>query len=148
MKLITIFLFLSASLSINAQGRIEYEYDEVGNRICQSCSLPILSKAMSSRTLPMVSEENNEANISINNGIGIKVYPNPTSDIVYVDVMNCKEWDKCRITLYNSQGALFFSQDKINKGTVDINLREYPSGMYILTVFVDNTSTTYKVIKQ
>lgn len=85
-----LFLFILFSCIPNisfAQGRIEYEYDEVGNRICQSCIMPVLNKAMAK---PKKLGDDKFADGQ--EPLRISLYPNPTSDIVHLYI-NSRESD-------------------------------------------------------
>ena len=141
-QLYTMILFFPAIA--HAQGRIEYEYDEVGNRICQSCEMPAISKAMSRPLLPVSGKGNGDVGCNA----GIRVYPNLTTDVLYIALKNVESNGNYRVMLYNSQGALIMSKENIESETTDISLGQLPVGTYLLTVFENEMQTTFKVIKQ
>lgn len=143
-KIIIFLVLVWVPAFVKAQGRIEYEYDEVGNRICQSCEMPILSKSMSRPSLPVDSEGSGD----VDGDVGIRVYPNPTADVLYVVVKKGENHRNVKIMLHNSRGALIMSKEGIESETTDINLGQLPSGTYLLIVLINDKQTTFKVMKQ
>ena len=75
----------------------------------------------------------------------IQIYPNPTSNILYIKSDILKE--KYDLQLKNVEGTSIFESSFEN--TFEINFSLLPSGIYFLT-FTNNElkSTTQKIIKQ
>ncbi len=75
----------------------------------------------------------------------LKVYPNPTSQSLYV---THPEFNSFRITIADLNGKQLYS-GKINKEQ-PLDVSEYTQGMYLVTI--ENTTTkkknTYKIIKK
>ena len=139
--LLLMSFLLTSSYSL-AQGRIEYEYDEVGNRICQSCVMPVQNKAMAkSKFLVDEKLSDRQQNISVD------VYPNPTSDYIHIIVKGIVEHGNYSLTLCTSQGTMIFSKSVTDEMT-DINLTDYPNGVYLLAVGTESNKTICKVVKQ
>lgn len=137
-----IMSFLLASSYSLAQGRIEYEYDEAGNRICQSCVMPMLNKAVAKPEY--IVEGTPDGMLQT---VSVDVYPNPTSDYIHVTLKGDAVHVNYSLSLCTSQGTLLFSEDMAN-GITDLNLADYPSGIYLLNVVVGGKNTICKVLKQ
>ncbi len=70
------------------------------------------------------------------------VYPNPTASIVQVKGVNA---EKTTLTIYNQQGTRL--QQHQLTGTQEVDLSEYPTGLYILTLTQESGHAVYRVIK-
>ncbi len=72
----------------------------------------------------------------------VKLYPNPTSDVVRVQLPNNQEVQK--IIVYNLMGKKIITQN-----TNKIDLSQYPSGAYLVEIITKSGETqTRKVIKK
>jgi len=82
----------------------------------------------------------------ITQGISLKVFPNPSTDFLSVELDQYRD-KPCKAILYSLQGAIVFSSDFKNNYT--INLRNIIPGQYIITV-VSEGILLYrkKIIKQ
>lgn len=88
------------------------------------------------------------------NGIGetqiidATVGPNPTSGVVNVQLtMNNEQLEETKIQVFDIYGKLLMD-NKIEDSNFAIDLTEYPDGMYLIRLYLDNgQSTTLKVIK-
>lgn len=70
----------------------------------------------------------------------VKVFPNPTSGILYLD----SELDIARIEVYNTLG-----QKILTTGHKEINLQHASEGLYVVTVITHNGArASYKIIKK
>jgi len=74
----------------------------------------------------------------------IKIYPNPTQDLIHIDFSN-RFAERCELKLYNIDGALlkkeyFFEEQK------KINLADLPSGLYLLQLKTGGESYQQRVI--
>ncbi|TGN21944.1 T9SS type A sorting domain-containing protein [Empedobacter tilapiae] len=75
----------------------------------------------------------------------VELYPNPTSD--YINLLIQQGIEPTTGSVYNLTGQKL--QDfKINSRTTAIDLRNYPSGIYIIQFNVDKQSHSIKVIKK
>ncbi|ASW74787.1 hypothetical protein IQ37_19645 [Chryseobacterium piperi] len=93
-------------------------------------------------------EENSNVENTINKNI--KVYPNPTKDILYVDFNgNVKDFNSLEIYSVDAKKVITKSLSSANKGKIEVNLSQYPTGIYILKVIdKDGKSYPYKIIKK
>ncbi len=82
--------------------------------------------------------------------INVKVYPNPTSDLVFVDIIET-QIDWLYIEIYDLQGKLI-SSDKYAgiSSRIGINTASFTKGTYLLNLKDknDNLLGNYKLIKQ
>jgi hypothetical protein len=69
----------------------------------------------------------------------ISVYPNPASDMISVDVVDYEI-----IRVLNSCGHTIYESSK----DCDIDLKEYPSGIYFINVVTNEQIITKKIVKQ
>jgi len=79
---------------------------------------------------------------TVNNDIA--VYPNPSSDQVYVDFGKNKV---SKICLYSVNGALVFEENIKNKSHEIIDISGLRTGVYFVKVFGDNNVCTKKILK-
>jgi hypothetical protein len=79
------------------------------------------------------SEEIDEANL---------IYPNPfTESFRILDIPNAS-----MITVFNSSGALIY-QKKTSSASLEVDLKEFPSGVYLLRVDSEESSIAKRLIK-
>ena len=77
-----------------------------------------------------------------------KVYPNPTTGYVFVDVIT-ESSDDVQLAIYNTTGQQVQSVQFPSQSTrFELNMTELPTGVYILRFAVDNKITTKKLILQ
>jgi len=74
---------------------------------------------------------------------GFKLYPNPTSNALYIEASNTLT----SIEIYNLLGQQILSS-KPNTLTEEIDMSGFNSGMYLVKVTIGEQSETYKVLKQ
>ena len=83
---------------------------------------------------------------SITQNNEISVYPNPTKDIVYIQV-NGSQMLKSVAGLYSSNGKLLKQFSLIDERTI-LKTQEFPNGSYLLKISKDNTLfQTFKLVK-
>lgn len=71
----------------------------------------------------------------------IEVYPNPTSEIIYVSALNTID----HVTVFNSCGQKFTST-LINAKEFNLNISGYPSGMYVMVFKSGGTFISRKIL--
>ena len=73
----------------------------------------------------------------------IKIFPNPTSGLVKIDILNAEE---ICISLFDINGKLLFEKSDINTSeTVDIS--NYSNGIYTLIIKTKNGTFVNKIVK-
>lgn len=76
--------------------------------------------------------------------LNVNIYPNPTTDCI--QVMPTESIDNLKFELYTIDGQLL--QHGIIRGIKQtIDMKNYPSGSYLLRVHVDNMENNYRIIK-
>jgi hypothetical protein len=79
--------------------------------------------------------------------IPVRVYPNPTQGIVYVDLPNTGKDFPNRVRLFDSHGKLIFEKEG-SGNKMEIDISSYPAGYYIVELSAKDEHTTWKIIKQ
>jgi CubicO group peptidase (beta-lactamase class C family) len=69
-----------------------------------------------------------------------KIYPNPTEDIVYFDVMHATASD--RMLISNMLGSIVYDGAPLNQ----LSVREFDSGVYEVQLFIKNSKRTSRFI--
>jgi hypothetical protein len=75
----------------------------------------------------------------------VKVYPNPTTDNVTVRLE--RSVADMRYELYDVDGRLL-QKESIRTAEQAIELREYPTGSYVLRIVGSNLQNSYKIVKK
>jgi len=100
----------------------------------------VLSQGFHQNTYSVVSVENNS-------NIDLRVYPNPTTDLIMVD-FNQYENASYVLTIIDLNGKVLHSK-KLNSNKVLLNFATYVSGTYLLLVKQqDKLIKSFKIIKK
>ncbi|MBE4951372.1 T9SS type A sorting domain-containing protein [Chryseobacterium culicis] len=77
---------------------------------------------------------------------GVKLYPNPTKDILNID-LNGKSFKTLEI--YSIDAKKIITRDILSVKSVEVNLSQYPAGIYMVTL-IDSNGKNYpnKIIKK
>lgn len=70
----------------------------------------------------------------------IKLYPNPTNDLLKIDI---KQRVPYELVLHNLEGQVFFSGYDTN----EIELTNFSNGTYFITIIINNNYYNYQIIK-
>jgi len=72
----------------------------------------------------------------------LRIYPNPTSDIIYIESIDNTEYD---VSIFNLNGQLIKNDNKVDQ----ISIAMLPRGTYLLKAVSINTNRiyNYKIIK-
>lgn len=73
----------------------------------------------------------------------LSIYPNPTSDILFVRAVNEKVES---ISIYDMSGKVILTDSSASK--LRVNVRAFPSGAYIILLKTPTSSKTFKFIKK
>lgn len=123
----------------------EYLYDESGNRICRKI---LVISANTQRNFRQQTEETptdcfQEQVCSYS----CKIYPNPTSGYIQLDIEDMTEPFQGIADLYNSFGVLL-RNFRISGSHNIFDLSDFPPGMYILRLNINKKSEEWKIIKR
>ncbi|MGI6370655.1 MAG: T9SS type A sorting domain-containing protein [Ignavibacteria bacterium] len=77
----------------------------------------------------------------------VSVYPNPSQDIFYVQILDKYQYDYLQVL--SVDGKLLFRQNCLNSDdNIKIDLTNYPSGIYLINFIGRNTSDFIKLVKE
>lgn len=132
-------------------GDVYYEYDELGNRILRYV-IYLNTKSgytKSGESSKFVADTNyqEEPIISKLDEFVLKVYPNPTKGNLKVEINGESEILNSQVEIFNSNGKMIFSLKKIQR-EYDLNLFDYPDGIYILRMTLNGKPYDWKIIKK
>lgn len=135
-----LILLLFASVNLCAQTTVvSYDYDNCGNRILRSISIIELKSGVTN-DLQKQQED------SLAKDLSIKIYPNPTSGILKVEVFFAPANSKIEANLYTLNGNLVVQKTNLSPED-EIDISELKDGTYILKVKIINIVYTWKIIK-
>jgi hypothetical protein len=159
-KLTTIGIcLLLFSINILAQTfKADYVYDANGNRTTATVVYLTKSTTINNDSInTLLTAKPDTANIpqegwgegfteSITN-IKTTLYPNPTHSSIMVAIEGKLDVNKCFMYLYDINSTLMASYKTIKNYNL-IDLSSKPNGTYMLVVFINGKSNTYKIIKE
>jgi len=96
-------------------------------------------------------EELSKSNtISKTESMSVKVYPNPTRDVLNFQISNSQKEDDMIVKIYDSMGIVVYSEKRRIKNTRNnsINIQSLQSGIYSLIIESENTRKSVKFLKQ
>ncbi|MDR2474803.1 MAG: T9SS type A sorting domain-containing protein [Bacteroidales bacterium] len=133
-KLILISIVLLTVISLQAQS-VTYWYDSAGNRIERrtTATLRSSSETTSLEDAVILPE--------------IKIYPNPTRGLMYIEVGDFDSGQQVDLLLTDVSGKIIFRQ-KAASSIVEIDLNGHPQGIYLLRVQREGEVSSYKIIKE
>jgi hypothetical protein len=95
----------------------------------------------------MISEET-EVIPEILNGELFKVFPNPTNDVIYLEISPVIEEATAEITIYELTGRIIIREATTGHDRYEFSLAGYPQGIYLISVMSGDRLKTKKLIKQ
>ena len=139
--IVTLAIVAFASIT-NAQSPlpIEITYDDAGNRITRK----VLQMSMMSKG---ESQEDTTYYLDRMQTTEMKVYPNPTQGKILVDFMDAEEKSATIARIYDNKGQkLQECQGEENR--MELDLSNYPAGVYNVELFVGEEHTTWRILKK
>tara|TARA_B100000965_G_C19231974_1_gene600529 strand:- start:109 stop:525 length:417 start_codon:yes stop_codon:yes gene_type:complete len=127
------FLITPLSNNLNAQS-LSFSYDEAGNRTLKQI---ILSKENESRKKTEFEEQLDS--------ITFKIYPNPTSDLLNIELSKDKK-ESISYYLIDINGKILTQGVIYNSG--QINLSQYSDGVYFLELIGVEEKTSWRILKK
>lgn len=126
-----------------------YEYDNAGNRMVRKViELPAPDYMYNNTASDSVGHIDSNYYIDNVQDYIIKIYPNPTSSLIYVDIEGDNADKNAILSVYNISGSLLFTKQITGNNTM-VDLSSYPVGTYIVILQLkNNEKTTWKVIKK
>ena len=160
MKKTFTFLLFALPLFCMAQNSLEryYDYDEVGNRVLRyALELNSTSSLSPDSTLTYKEAEELQPVEPLNSltpeyfvetiaQVEIKIYPNPTTENITLEIVNMEHLQTGIFKLYSLTGQLL-QEHTVHSATTNISLANLPKGAYMLKVKINNRTEEWKVIK-
>ena len=134
------FAFLLATLSLSAQNKVGFAYDEAGNRVKRELVIQHNANA------PKKSPSTKPSYYDVLGDRISKIMPNELG-VVKVSVQDIKATDKGHIEVYTLKGTEVHNQPLTDAETM-VDISDKRSGVYILKVTVNGVATTWKVTKK
>jgi len=78
------------------------------------------------------------------NGLSLKVFPNPTVDVIQLQFS--ERIKKFIISIYSKEGKLVYSEKKSSESSCEVNISSFPNGVYSLKLSGDITAH-YEIVK-
>jgi hypothetical protein len=79
-------------------------------------------------------------------GISLKVYPSPATDFINIEITPA-DTGRFILDLYNDSGMKILNQEVVNEPLIQVNISNFPCGVYFLKVFLSNNDQLIKVEK-
>jgi hypothetical protein len=125
---------------------VEYDYDEVGNRVAKYILL------LKSGSAGNASEVESPVEDQTFDKFDVLIYPNPTDSRLSIEITgNVNEvnsGDIFHLSIYDLQGRIIQQQTMNSGGRTDLNLEDKPDGMYLLIIRNEETVSQWKIIKR
>ena len=135
--------YLKAINSIELRPGFKTSQGGIFHAQVQDCIYQQSSLKSSKAIAPINIGKYEEININVFNKEDIKVYPNPTNGIAFID---CLGQIPDRITIYNSMGSpinAYIRKDPLIK----IDLSEFSTGFYFIILDIDNHQIQKVIVK-
>lgn len=152
---LTIFaIVIPDKLPAQKQNKIEFTYDDAGNRLTKNVIYFLLSDTSKNNNLDTTnvidtSYYNNEIT-KYTEKIGLytaSIYPNPTMGKLILKLSNIDENINAVLFLTNTSGKAILRKKIINKFT-EVDISKHERGTYILTLIIGDKKISWKIIKQ
>ena len=126
---------------------ISFTYDEAGNRLTRALVIQKINNTVSYDT-----DDEQKRSIALVetmtiDDVEVTISPNPNGGKFDVAISNPGEQPNVEIYLHSMTSTQIFNSKHV-KATTTINITNRENGTYILTVIVNGTKETWKVIKQ
>jgi len=152
---------LAQLMSINASSKLVFAFDNAGSQkqrfycIAPGCTVPTPPAGKQSKNSIIVSRSSNEEELLsneedvLNNESQFSVYPNPTKNLVYIQIPSELSTKIESINVYNVNSALVQSISLNQNDKLQFSLQGKPVGVYFVHIHLnDGNSITKKIIKQ
>ncbi|MFW5872357.1 MAG: T9SS type A sorting domain-containing protein [bacterium] len=119
--------------------KMVFSYDDAGNRIKTIFYIQTLKSAK------IDSFYNEELEEEI--GKNIKLYPNPTRGIIYLEIKGYDLKSPSNLVLSNTTGTVLEHRTNLSSA-LSLNLSDFPDGIYLLQIIIDDSRWEWKIIKE
>ncbi len=147
-----IFTIIGSTFLLHVQSQTTlpraYEYDNAGNRIVRKViELPMPNNMYNDTESNSACHVDNIYYIDNVQDYTIKIYPNPTSSLIYVDIEGDNADKNATLSVYNISGSLLHTKQITGNSTI-VDLSNYPVGAYLVIMQFKNEKTTWKILKR
>lgn len=137
--LFSCLLILCVALPALAQNRVGFAYDAVGNRVKKELNVNSPQKsAKKPKTSSLLDNVDQRA---------VQIITNNSTRNIKIVFQDSKSNDKRNISVCTSAGAKIYDYAVETEESI-INLAEHPAGIYMLTITINDTQSTWKVTKR
>ena len=77
----------------------------------------------------------------------LSMYPNPATDILTIDLPS-RYSGKAEVHITNTLGEVFAGEVPASNGRIDLNVKDLACGAYFVTVLINDTRYTQRIIRQ
>ena len=152
---VVFFIFGMVAYSQPDVMKREYGYDAVGNRVVRkvvdlsNSSSSSSSSSPKQKSMDNATENGEDEDFLVDNlgDITLKVFPNPTTSMVNIQIENVDVIHQGIINVYNAAGTQLGTQT-ITSLNASIDLSIYPPGIYLVNITINKKETKWKVIKE
>ena len=149
-KKITLFLLFAIPVLCMAQRNLPrmYDYDEAGNRVLRYVISMKFSPPVPPDSIPPTycSPQTAEYFVEKIAQMEIKIYPNPTTEKITMEIANMQNLTTGVFKLYSLSGQLLQERPVYSTAT-EVSLAGFAKGAYILKVYINDQSEEWKIIK-
>ena len=144
MKEKRLLLVLSCLCSLHAmsQKQISFAYDSGGNRVKREF-------AMQPRQLNLL-KSNSVQNMGYSELLGnhqVCIIPDEASGHIEVQILNLSVSDNCEISVFTLAG-IQIRRESVKREITDVDISTQPQGVYLLSIIVNDSKTTWKIDKK
>lgn len=142
LKTILILLFVTVATNTATAQNVSYTYDAAGNRIKRE--IVMRRNGAPTRGAKGETEEVYSEMLSKKQ---VRIYPNPTSGLLKVEVLNVGNEESCTLRLFNSVGTQLISTTTASTAST-LDISNQPNGIYVLHIAIGKEESTWKIIKK
>ena len=81
-----------------------------------------------------------------NESVNVLAYPNPTKNLAYIQLPKSKSGN--RLVLQDANGTILKEVSNIEAEQYQLNLVDYATGMYVVSIINEKENYSFKIIKQ
>jgi hypothetical protein len=140
-KYILLLLMIFFSTVSFAQNKIQFSYDDAGNRIKREIILGKSSEVSFDTTSAL------EPDTDWLDKMKITIYPNPTQGKLTIYITNLTPGAVGEITIQNMEGKCLQQPEPL-KSTNLLDLSAFPPGIYILRIRSAQKTCEWKIVKE
>lgn len=125
-----------------------YEYDNAGNRMVRKViELPAPDNIYHDTASDSICHIDSSYYIDNVQDYTIKIYPNPTSSRIHIDIEGDNTDKNATWSVYNISGSMLYS-GQVTGNSTTIDLSNCSVGVYLVIMQLKDEKTTWKVLKK